>query len=65
MLDQIKTLKIMKKTYIQPNAELHVVALEQNLMSGSETTMNVMNEVYDEGSMTDLSRESHSIWDED
>lgn len=55
----------MKKTYIQPNAELHVVALEQNLMSGSETTMNVMNEVYDEGSMTDLSRESHSIWDED
>ena len=64
MLDQIKTLKIMKKTYIQPNAELHVVALEQNLMSGSET-VTVMNEDYEEGSMTDLSRESHSIWDED
>ena len=64
MLDQIKTLKIMKKTYIQPNAELHVVALEQNLMNGSETET-VMSENYEEGSMTDLSRESHSIWDED
>lgn len=65
MLDQIKTLKIMKKTYIQPNAELHVVALEQNLMSGSSETVTVMSENYDEGNMTDLSRESHSIWDED
>ena len=55
----------MKKTYIQPNAELHVVALEQNLMSGSSETVTVMNENYEEGSMTDLSRESHSIWDED
>ena len=54
----------MKKTYIQPNAELHVVALEQNLMNGSETET-VMSENYEEGSMTDLSRESHSIWDED
>lgn len=55
----------MKKTYIQPNAELHVVALEQNLMSGSSETLTVMSENYEEGSMTDLSRESHSIWDED
>ena len=55
----------MKKAYIQPNVEQHVVALEQNLMSGSETTVNVMNEVYDESTMTDLSRQTHSIWDED
>lgn len=54
----------MKKTYIQPNAELHVVALEQNLMSGSQT-MTVMSEEYDENTMTDLSRQTHSIWDED
>lgn len=54
----------MKKTYIQPNAELHVVALEQNLMSGSSETVTVMSEDYDEGNMTDLSRQTHSIWDE-
>lgn len=53
----------MKKTYIQPNAEEHTVALEQNLLSGSEI-VTVMSEDYDEDTMTDLSRQTHSIWDE-
>lgn len=54
----------MKKAYITPDILKYKVAIRP-LMTGSETTVNVSSENYVEGSMTDLSRRSDSLWDDD
>ena len=53
----------MKKAYITPDILKYKVAITP-LMTGSETTVNVSSENYEEGSMTDLSR-GGGFWDDE
>ena len=46
----------MKKTYITPETKAYVIAIQHQLLAGSNTSANVSSESYDESSMTDLSR---------
>lgn len=47
----------MKKTYIRPKTEVYNIAAQHQLLAGSTTSLGVSSETYDEGTMTDLSRE--------
>lgn len=56
----------MKKIYTTPSIMMYIIRSIKHLMSGSEQTVTVQNEDYDEGNMEDLSREYHvNLWEED
>lgn len=46
----------MKKTYITPETKAYVIAVNNQLLAGSTTSVNVSSESYEESTMTDLSR---------
>ena len=46
----------MKKTYITPETKAYIIATQHQLLAGSTTEVGISSEVYDKGSMTDLSR---------
>lgn len=53
----------MKKAYISPETKTFRMETAQMVMTSTES-VSVKNEVYNESTMTDLSRKS-SIWDEE
>lgn len=55
----------MKKTYITPETKTYVIATQHQLLAGSATSVGVSSDPYDEGNMTDLSREMSDFFDEE
>lgn len=55
----------MKKTYLKPSITLTEVMAAQTFLAGSTIVYKVKDEDYDDETMTDLSRNSYSLWDDE
>lgn len=44
----------MKKKYLKPETKTYVMATQCQLLAGSNRSVDVHSELYDEGNMTDL-----------